>query len=134
MHLVHVGIATGRKRAQQVQGCRRLCVGLQHPIRIRNARVGGEVEPVDDVAAVAWQLYITFHFGRCRTWFRHLASHAADFNHWHFGAIGQHHRHLQHHLECVADVIGSEFSKAFGAISALQQKGLAARNSGQFFL
>ena len=57
-----------------------------------------------------------------------LASDAAHLHHRHAGGIGQHHRHLQQHAEGVADIVGVEFGKAFGAVAAMQQEGLALRH------
>ena len=45
--------------------------------------------------------------------------------------MGQHHRHLQEDAEEVADVVGAVLGKALGAVAALQQEGLAARDVGQ---
>ena len=45
--------------------------------------------------------------------------------------MGQHHRHLQEDAEEVADVVGAVLGKALGAIAALQQEGLAARDLGE---
>ncbi len=70
-----------------------------------------------------------FDVGRARL--GELAGEPAQFDHRAAGAKGQHHRHLQQHLEHVADVVGVEFGEAFGAVAALQQKGLAGGDRGQ---
>jgi hypothetical protein len=49
-----------------------------------------------------------------------LSGNAAELDHRAARAKGQHHRHLQQHLEHVADVVGMELGKALGAIPALQ--------------
>ena len=127
MDLMHIRIAAGRERAQQVQRGGRLQIGLQHALRVGLARLwrGGQI--VDDVTTVRRQFHPVDHFGRGRTRLGELAGHAAHLDHRHLGAIGQHHRHLQHHLERVADCVGAELVEAFRAIAALQQKRLAAR-------
>ena len=124
---MHIRIPARGKGAQQVQGCSRLKVGLQHLVRVGNSCLGGESKIVDDVAAVAGQLHpiLGFHVGAARL--GELPRHAAHLDHRHLGTIGQHHRHLQHHLEGVANAVSAEFGKTFGAITALQQERLAAR-------
>ncbi len=64
MHLMHIGIAAGRERPDQVQGRGGLCVGAQHLFRVGNTGVGGKGELVDDVTAVAWQFHPIHRFSR----------------------------------------------------------------------
>ena len=129
---VHVGKAARGKGAQQVQRARRLGVGAQHLVRIGDAGGLGKVQLVDDVAAIAGQLLPVHRFGRGRARLGELPGHAPHLYRGHLGAVGQHHGHLQHHLEGVADVVGVEIGKALGAVAALQQEGLAARHGRQF--
>ena len=126
-----VGIAALAERAQQVQRRRRLHVGLQHPLRIRHAVGVGGLVAVDDVAAVGRILAPVDHLGRRRARLGELAGHAADLHHRALGAEGQDHRHLQHHLEGVADVVGGELGEALGAVAALQQERPALGHVGQ---
>ena len=60
-----------------------------------------------------------------------LAGHAADLDHRHGAAEGQHDRHLQQHAEGVADVVGMELGEALGAVAALEQESLAVGDIGQ---
>ena len=131
MHPVDIGETAGRERAQKVQGRRRLRVGLQHPLRVGDAGFGRGVEAVDDVALVGRHLDPVDHLGRGGPRLGELAGHAANLDHRHLGGIGQHHRHLQHHPERVADVVGRELREAFGAVAALQEERLAFRRQGQ---
>ena len=108
------------KRAQEVQSGRRLGIGLQHLLRVWNAGLGGEIELIDNVTAIARQFDTILGFRRSRAWFGKLPSHAAHFDHRHFCAISQNHGHLQHHFERVADVVGGKLFKAFSTIAALQ--------------
>ena len=126
MHLMHVRKTAGRERAQEVQRRRRLRVCLQHLCRIGNARLWCEIQIIDDVATVAGKLHAIHGFGGCGTRLGELARHAANFDHRHLGAKSQNHCHLQHDFERVADRVGAELVKRLGAVSALQQKGLAA--------
>ena len=125
MDAVEVGIAALGKGAQQVEGRSRLAVGLDHPLRVGLARRGVELDAVDDVAAVGRQghLALLLDVGRARL--GELAGQTPDLHHRHAAAKGQHHRHLQQHLEHVADVVGVELGEAFGAVAALQQERLA---------
>ena len=56
MDALEIGVAAGGEGAQQVQRRRRLPVGLELAARIGHARLGRELDVVDDVAAVARQL------------------------------------------------------------------------------
>ena len=131
VHLVHIGKTTGGECAQKVQRRGRLGVGAQHVVGVRNARLWRKVQPVDDVTAVARQLDAIHNLGWGAARFGELTRHAAHFDHWHFGAIGQHHRHLQHHAKGVADTIRAELLKALGAIAPLKQESLATAGSRQ---
>ena len=125
MHAAEIGVAAGRERAQQVERRRRLPVGHQLPLRIGHARLGGEGDVVDDVAAIARQLDAVDLLGRRRARLGELPGDAADLHHRQRAGIGQHHRHLQEHAEEVADVVGAVLGKALGAVAALQQERLA---------
>ena len=134
MHTVHVGKTAGREGADKVQRARRLGVGLQHLLGIGGPCGRREVEIVDDVATVGRQFDAILDFRRGRARLGELPRHPADLDDRNLGAVGQHHGHLQHHLERVADLIGVERGKAFGAIAALQQERLALGRGGQFAL
>ncbi len=128
---MQVGVTALGEGAQQVERRCRLIVGLHHPLGIGLARLGGELEAIDVVAAIGWQLD-TAHFldvGRARL--GELAGHAAELHDRHARAIGQHDRHLQQHAEGVADVVGGEVGEALGTVAALQQEGLAIGDLGQ---
>ena len=125
MHGREIGVAALREGAQQVQRRRRLPIGLDLPARIGNARFRGELDAVDDVAAIARQFDAVPLLGRRRARLGELAGDAADLHHRRAAGKGQHHRHLQEDAEEVADVVRAMFGEAFGAVAALQQEGLA---------
>ena len=131
MHLVDIRIPTGREGAQQIQRSGSLGVRTQHVVGVGDARFCGKRQIIDDVTAVAGQLNPIHNFQIGRTRFGKLARHAAHFDHRNLGAIGQHHGHLQHHLEGVADHVAAELLKAFCAVATLQQKRLATPCCGQ---
>ncbi len=131
VHPVQIGIAALGEGAQQVQGGGRLAVGLHHALRIGLARGGVEVEAVDDVAAVGGQGDPVLRLGLRRARLGELAGQAAELDDRTGGAEGQHHRHLQQHLEGVADVVGVELGEAFGAVAALQEERLAGGDVGE---
>ena len=108
---VHIGETTLGKGAQQVQRGGGLGIGFEHTGRIGDPCLGREVEPVDDVAAIGWQFGRVLRFGRGGSGLGELPCHAPDLYRRHFGAIGQHHRHLKHHLERVADPVGGKFGE-----------------------
>ena len=134
MHMLEIGVAALREGAQQVERCRRLPIGHQHAMRIGNARGLGELDAVDDVAAIARQLLAVLRLGRRRARLGELAGDAADLHHRRAAGIGQHHRHLQEHAEEIADGVGAMLGEALGAIAALQQKRLARGDPGELGL
>ncbi len=131
MDPVQIGIAALGKRAQQVEGRGRLTVGLDHPLRVGLARGLIKIKAVDDVAAVGGQRGAVARLGLGRARLGKLPGEPAELDHRAAGAKGQHHRHLQQHLEHVADVVGVELGEALGAIAALEQKGFAAGHRGE---
>ena len=128
MHLLEVGIATGREGAKQVERRRGLVVGADHPLRIRVAAAAVKFDAVDDIAAIAGQLDSILYFDIGRPRFGKLAGHASELHNRQFRCIGQHHRHLQDDAKRVADIVGMKFRKALGTITALQQECLAFRH------
>ncbi len=134
MHAAEIGKAAGGEGAQQVQGRRRLAVGHQLALRIGDARLRGEGDVVDDVAAVARQRDVADFLHRRGARFGELSGDAADLHDRHRAGIGQDHRHLQQHAEEIADVVGAVLGKTLGAVAALQQEGLALGDARQLLL
>ena len=105
-----------------------------HPLRIRRPRLLGEVDAVDDVAAIARQLLAVLRLGRRGARLGELAGDPAELHHRRTAGIGQHHGHLQEHAEEVADRVGAVLGEALGAVAALEQKGLPLRDAGELGL
>ncbi len=132
VHLVQVRVAAGGEGPAQVQGDGRAVVGADQPARVRGAGGGGEVEPVDGVAAVGGQL-------GCRPAPRAaatcgLANWPAILPIFTIGtlrAVGQHHRHLQQGLQLAAHRVGGGAGERLGAVAALQHERLAAGDGRQ---
>ena len=103
MHMLEIGVAALREGTQQIERRGRLAIGHQHALRVGNARGLGELDAVDDVAAIARQLLAVLRLGRRRAGLGELAGDAAELHHRRAAGIGQHHRHLQEHAEEVAD-------------------------------
>ncbi|MNX99793.1 hypothetical protein D3C86_1322600 [compost metagenome] len=131
MNVFEVGIATHRESAQQVQRRRRLAVGVELTLRVRNTRSLVEFDAVDDVATVGRQgnAVLHFHVGRARL--GELASNASYLHDRQLRAIGQHDGHLQESAEEVADIVRAMLKEAFSAIAALQQEGVAFGHIGK---
>ena len=55
MDIFEVGVAAIGEGAQKVEGRRGLAIGFQLAARIGRARLSGELDVVDDVAAIARQ-------------------------------------------------------------------------------
>ncbi len=62
--LAQVGITAGRERAHQVQRRGRLRIGLEQALRIGDAGLGRELDPVDVVTQVARQFDPVDHLDR----------------------------------------------------------------------
>ena len=62
MHVLEIGVAALREGAQQIERRRRLPIGHQHALRVGHARRLGELDAVDDVAAIARQLLAVLRF------------------------------------------------------------------------
>lgn len=96
-------------------------IGLQQALGV-GTRLFVEADPVDDIAAVGGQGDAVDGLVIGRAWLGELTGHASDFDHRAAGGEGHHNRHLQQHLEGVADLRGGELGKALGAVTALQQE------------
>ncbi|MNX99731.1 hypothetical protein D3C86_1321970 [compost metagenome] len=131
VHLMQVGKPALGEGAQQVQGRGGLVIGLQQAFRVRHAAFFVETDAVDDVATVGGQGHAIDGFVVGRTRFGELPGHAPDLDHRAAGGKGHHDRHLQQHLEGVADFRRGELGEAFGAITALQQKRAALGHFGK---
>ena len=105
MGVGEIGVAAPGEGAQQVEGRRRLAIGLKLAAGI--GRAGGERigAVVDDVAPVDRQLHALEHFRGVGAGLGELARHAPDFHHRQGGAEGQHDRHLQEDAEEIADIV-----------------------------
>ena len=125
VHLAQVRIAAGGEGAQQVERSGGLRIGAHHALRIVGPTARFEIDAVDVVAEVARQRHIALCLGVRAARLGKLACHAADLHHRLLAGKGHDDRHLKQHAESVADIVGMELGEAFGAVSALQQEGLA---------
>ena len=131
VRVLEVRVAAGGEGAKKVQRRGRLAVGLELATRVGLARLGRELDVVDDVAAVARQRFPADLFEIRRAGFGELAGDAADLDDRRARREGHHHRHLQEDAEEVADVVGGMLGEALGAVPALEQEGLARRGAAQ---
>ncbi len=128
---MQIGKAALGEGAQQVQGGGGLVVGLQQALRVRYAAFFIEADAVDDVATVGGQGHAVDGFVVGRARLGELPGHAPDLDHRAAGGEGHDDRHLQQHLEGVADFRGGELGEALGAVAALQQEGAALGHFGK---
>ena len=131
MGVGEIGVAAPGEGAQQVEGGRRLAIGLELAAGI--GRAGGERigAVVDDVAPIDRQLLPLEHFRGVGARLGELARHAPHLDHRQGGAEGQHDRHLQEDAEEIANVVSRMFGEALGAIAPLQQEALTHGNLRQ---
>ena len=134
MHLGEVGEAALGERAQQVQRRRRLVVALQHAGRVEGTRGGVRLVAVHHVTAEAGQLDSVHQLGRRRPRLHELAGDPAQLDHRQHRAVREHGRHLQDHLQLLADADGREVVERLGAVARLQQEGAPGRHLRQRLL
>ena len=134
MHVLQIGVAALREGAQQVQRGGRLAIGHMHALRVRRPGRFGEIDAVDDVAAIARQLDTVLRLGGRGARLGELAGDAADLHHRKAAGIGQHDRHLEEHAEEVADLVRAVLGEALRAVAALEQEGLPLRDAGELGL
>src|SRR5262249_33523736 len=111
--IAKIGVAAIGEGTEQIQRGSRLPVSLQLPTPIWNARLARELGSVDDVAAIAGQLYRSTLLHRRRPGLGELSGNPADLHHRRRCGVGQDHSHLQEHTEEVTDVVGTVFREAF---------------------
>ena len=133
--LAQVGVATGDEGPHEVEGRRGGVVDVQQPLRVGDARLGGEVEAVDGVAAVRREgdLLAVDHAGLQVRGARLgvLPREAAELHDRHGAGVGEDDGHLQQHTQLVAHVVGGDVGEGLGAVAALEQERLAAGDRGQ---
>ena len=132
--VVQVGEAAIDQRAHEIHGHRRTRMRLDHPARIRDARLGSEFLLVHQVAAIAGQGHAVAGFGIGGTRLGVLAGEAAHAHHRQAQAMHQHQAHLQQDFQAVGNQPGLAVAEAFRAIAALQQEALAFLRFGQLLL
>ncbi len=132
VHLRQVGEAALRERAEQVQRRDRLVVRLDHPLGIRNPRLGSRLVRVDRVTAERRQLDAVHDLRRRRARLRELTRDPPDLHHRKRCAVGEHRGHLEQHLQALADRDRGDLPERLGAVPCLEEEcpalaGLAQR-------
>ncbi len=128
--VAQVGEAAHGEGAHEVQRGRAGVVGLHEPLRVRRARLEGEVEVVDHVAAVGRQGHALAGLVAAAAGLGVLPRHPADLHHRHGGAVGEDGGHLQDRLDPVTDVVGRGRGERLGAVATLQDERLTAGGCG----
>ena len=119
---VEVREAALRERAQQVQRRRGLVVALDEPLGIGDARLGRRLVRVDDVPAEGRELDAVDDLGRAGARLRELPGDAPDLDHRERRAVGQHRRHLQQHLQLLADRRSRDVAERLDAVARLEEE------------
>ena len=134
MGVLEIGVAAGRERPEQVQGRRRLAIGFQLPPRIGLARLRGELDVVDNIAAISRQRDAIDGLEVRGARLGKLARDATDLDDRRSGGERHDHRHLQEDPKEIADIVGRMLAEALGAIPALQQERASAGRLAQCLL
>jgi hypothetical protein len=113
--------------ADEVQRQRRARVTTQHVDRIRGARFGGELGPVDQVAAVRGERHAVTRLEVGGARLGVLAREAPDTGDATLQPVHQHQAHLQQDLELVGDDLRGAVTEVLGAVASVQQEALAGR-------
>ena len=133
--LAQVGVAAGDEGAHEVERRGGGVVGVEQPLGVGDARLGGELEAVDHVAAVGREGDLLavddpgLLVGAARLGV--LAGQPAQLHDGHRAGVGHDDGHLQQHPQLVADVVGGDLGEGLRAVAALQQERLAAGDRGQ---
>ena len=125
VHLAQVGVPAGDEGAHEVQRRGRRVVDLHEPLRVRDARGLVEVEAVDGVAAVGRQGDAVAGLEVRGARLGVLAGEPTQLHDRHGRGVGQHDGHLEQHAQLVAGVVGGDAGEGLGAVTALEQEGLA---------
>ena len=125
------GEAALGERPQQVQRRRRLVVRLDEAVRVGHPHVGERARVVDDVAAEHRQLDVADALGGTRARLGELTGDATDLDDRDTHRVRHHDGHLQDDPELLADVVGGELLEALGAVTGLQQEGVAGGDLGE---
>ncbi len=131
VHLMQIGKPALCERAQQVQGGGGLVVSLDQALRVRHSAFFVETDAVDDVTPISRERHAIDDFVIGRARLGKLPSHASDLDHRAARSEGHDDRHLQQHLEGVANLRRRKLHEAFGAIAALQQERPALGHLGK---
>ena len=134
MGVLEIGVSAGGEGAQEVQCRGGLAIGLELPARLRLARFRGELDVVDDVAAIGRQRDAVDRLRAARPGLGELAGDPADLDDRRGGGKGHDHGHLQEDAEEIADVVGRMLGEALGAVAALKQERFARRGSAEHAL
>mmetsp|Transcript_18455 Transcript_18455/g.37774 ORF Transcript_18455/g.37774 Transcript_18455/m.37774 type:complete len:220 (+) Transcript_18455:1024-1683(+) len=130
----NVGVSTGRKGSQDIQGLCTLLVGLHHVVGVVSAGFFREFFLVDDVSTVGRKRDAVPGLIGFRAGLGELAGHSSHLDDGHGGSKGQDECHLEEDTEGITDVIDVEFVEGFRAITTHQQKSLSAAGTGQLFV
>jgi predicted RNase H-like nuclease (RuvC/YqgF family) len=122
MDVRQVGEAALRERAQEVERRGGLVVALHESLRVGAARVGRRRVGVDDVAAKGWELDSVDHLRRLAARLRKLARDPPHLHDRNRRAVGQHSRHLEQHLELLADRRSGDVAERLDAVTRLEEE------------
>ena len=122
LHLRQVGEAALREGTEQVERRDRLVVRLHHPLGVRDPRLGRRLVRVNRVPAERRQVHPVDELGRRRPRLRELAGDPAQLDDRERCAVGEHCRHLEQHLEPLADRDRRDLPERLRAVSGLEEE------------
>ncbi len=122
--VVQIREAPVDQRPHEVQGRRRVEVGLDQPLGVGPPRLGGRLETVDVLPAEGRQLHPAHRLGRGRARLAVLPGDATDANHGLPGPVGEHEAHLQEDLQLADDGVAVAVGEALRAVPAVEHEAL----------
>jgi hypothetical protein len=129
--MMEVGEAAVDERSDEVEREGGPLVAAQQQHRIRHSIGLGELDAVDDVAAVAGQADAIPGFDVRRTRLGVLAGEPTHPNDPPLRPVDEHERHLEEDLQLAGDDAALAFIEALGAVASLEEEAITAGSLGE---
>ena len=134
METTEIGISTGRKGPENVEGLGTLMVGLDHVEGVVPTSLLGELLGVDDVPTVRGEGDAVLDLIGLGTGLGKLSGHASNLDDGHGTSKGEDQAHLQNDTEGIPNMIDVELIEGLGAITAHEEEALSVAGAGQLLM
>ena len=134
METTEIGISTGRKGPEDVEGLGTLMVGLDHVEGVVPTSLLGELLGVDDVTTVRGQGDAVLDLIRFGTRLGELSGHASNLDDGHGTSKGEDQAHLENDAEGIPNMIDVELIEGLGAVTTHEEETLSVAGAGQLLM